>query len=254
MTITEILNEDLERTIEEAKKVSPLDYKRHWVVFPKDEIHYSKNHNRLYGYWAYEHREAVGAKYNDGTVVHHKDHDKHDNKKSNLVKISRSEHAIIDPNARKHEKCRICGEPHFSQGLCQKHYMQKFRHGKFGNYDKSKNYSKSERGSVLTEDNEYSYAAALHSTHIVSALKSNNPNNITNTGKTATNNYVSLNNRRYEMDKKLIQKGTNHPFASKEEFYNAVKKAYILTYPQERIDFNILKDACYDYFVRHSQK
>lgn len=132
--------------IDEAKVVTPLDYKRHWVEFPKNEKHYSKKTgNRLYGIYIYDHREAAGAKYGDGKVVHHKDHNKHNNSKSNLEKVSQSDHCKIDPNARKCYKCKICGEPHYAKGYCKKHYMQKLRAGKFGNYDKEKNYAKDER-------------------------------------------------------------------------------------------------------------
>lgn len=161
MTIAEILSEDINiyfenvdendeasegMTLDEAKVVSPLDYKRHWEEWPLSEKHYSKKTgNRLYGRWVYDHREAAGAKYGDGKVVHHHDHDKHNNSKENLSKVSRSKHAIIDPNARKCYKCKICGAEHYSHGLCQKHYMQKFRKGKFGNYSKSNNRSKEER-------------------------------------------------------------------------------------------------------------
>lgn len=117
--------------IDEAKEVTPLYYERRWYEFPKNEKHYSKKtHNRLYGCWIYSHREAAGAKYGDGTVVHHKDHDKHNNSKSNLEKISQSEHCKIDPNARKTYKCKICGKPHYAKGLCKAHYMQALRSGK----------------------------------------------------------------------------------------------------------------------------
>ena len=129
MTLKELL-EDVGMIIDEAKKVTPLDYKRHWVEFPKNEKHYSKKTgNRLYGMWVYAHREAAGAKYGDGKIVHHKNHDKHDNSKDNLEKMSRAEHCQIDPNARKHEHCKVkgCNEPHFSHGYCEKHYMKWYR-------------------------------------------------------------------------------------------------------------------------------
>ena len=87
MTIAEILSKELdieseqifwedEETLEEAKKVSGLEYKRHWHEFPKNEKHYSKKTgNRLYGCWIYDHREAMGCKYGDGVIVHHKDNE-----------------------------------------------------------------------------------------------------------------------------------------------------------------------------------
>ena len=132
--------------LDEAKKVVPTDYERHWVEWPLDEKHYSKKTGRrLYGYWSYRHREVAGAHYGDNSIVHHKNGVKHDNSKNNLKKMSQADHCRVDPNSRKRYKCRICGAPHFCQGLCQKHYMQKFRKGKFGNYDPSKNRSKDER-------------------------------------------------------------------------------------------------------------
>lgn len=161
MTLEELFNDDIKIVFEEtdendeafdysqldeAKKVIPTDYKRHWEEWPLGEKHYSKKSGkRLYGRWVYDHREAAGAKYGDGKVVHHIDHNKHNNSKENLKKITQSTHCSVDPNSRKCYNCRVCGAPHFCQGLCQKHYMQKFRKGKFGNYDPSKNRSKDER-------------------------------------------------------------------------------------------------------------
>lgn len=126
-----------DETINEAKKITPLAYERYWKEFPKNEKHYSKKTgNRLYGIWVYKHREKAGAKYGDGKIVHHKDEDKHNNSKSNLEKMSQSEHCKIDPNAKKYEGCKIkdCKNEHYSQGYCQKHYMQRFRAGKFASH------------------------------------------------------------------------------------------------------------------------
>ena len=159
MTLAEIFSEELniiwedgeewmyDKTIGEAKDASPLDYKRHWYEFPKNERHYSKKTgNRLYGCWVYDHREKAGATYGDGKVVHHKDHDKHNNSKNNLSKITQSEHCKIDPNAKKHDGCKVkgCKKPHYSHGYCQAHYMR-LVYRKGSSYDKSKNYSKDER-------------------------------------------------------------------------------------------------------------
>ena len=161
MTLAELFSEEIENPfvedldnlteeefeeLVEAKKVSPLDYDRYWKEWPLDEKHYSKKTgNRLYGRWIYRHREAAGAKYGDGKVVHHKNHNKHDNSKRNLSKISREEHCKVDPNARKCFKCKVCGGEHFARGYCQKCYMRRFRKGNFGDYKKSENYSKSDR-------------------------------------------------------------------------------------------------------------
>lgn len=137
MTLRETINKEFEdtkiiweddETIDEAKVVTPLDYKRHWHEFSKDEVHYSKKTGkRLYGCWIYDHRAAAGASYGDGKIVHHKDHDKKNNSKSNLSKISQSEHCKIDPNSRKHFKCKVCGKPHYAKGFCLNCYMKKYR-------------------------------------------------------------------------------------------------------------------------------
>lgn len=90
----------------------------------------------------------MGLDYHDkDKLVHHKSHDKKDYNKDNLQIVSRSEHAIIDPNARKYWKCSVpgCGNEHYSKKLCFKHYMQMYRKHKFGNYDETKNRSKKER-------------------------------------------------------------------------------------------------------------
>lgn len=132
----------------ESKVVIPTDYERYWKEWPLDEKHYSKKTgNRLYGRWVYKHREQAGAEYGDGKVVHHIDHNKHNNSKKNLKKITQSDHCKIDPNSRKYFTCSVpgCKGIHYSRHLCLKHYMQKFRKGKFGNYDPEKNYSKEDR-------------------------------------------------------------------------------------------------------------
>lgn len=153
MTLKETIDKEFsetifweDETIDEAKKVTPLDYDRYWHEFPKNEKHYSKKTgNRLYGIWVYKHREKAGAKYGDGKVVHHKDEDKHNNSKSNLEKVSQSKHCKIDPNARKHFKCKICGKPHYARGLCLNCYMKAFRAGKFGDYSSENNKPKDKR-------------------------------------------------------------------------------------------------------------
>ena len=75
MTLAEILSEPIniiwedgepweyDKTLDEAKTVTPLDYKRHWEEWPLSEKHYSKKTgNRLYGRWVYDNRENAGAK------------------------------------------------------------------------------------------------------------------------------------------------------------------------------------------------
>lgn len=165
MTLTEIFsqeefiifentdeNDEASETLDETKKhpkhPSALDYDRYWEEWPLDEKHYSKKTgNRLYGRWVYRHREVAGAKYGDGKIIHHRNNDKHDNSKSNLQVTDRSGHCKIDPNSRTYFDCSVpgCKGKHFARHLCLRHYMQKFRKHKFGNYDKDKNYSKDER-------------------------------------------------------------------------------------------------------------
>lgn len=145
MTINEILS-DL-TYIDEAKHTRPDEYDRKWMEYPKDEKHYYPSGKRKYGRWIYGHKEAMGVGEDKNKVVHHKNHNKHDNRPSNLQVCTRSEHCKIDPNARKFTDCKVpgCKNSHYSHHLCLKHYMQKYRKGKIGNYDKSKNYSKSSR-------------------------------------------------------------------------------------------------------------
>lgn len=150
MTIAEILSKEEFQKLDEAKITSPLEYERHWIEFPKGEEHFSKNGNKLHGYWSYTHRENAGCKYGDGKIVHHKDNNKHNNSKENLEITDRAGHCRIDPNAAKkyagkHCKIKGCKEKIFGRFLCHKHYMQAYRKGKFGDYDEVKNHSKKER-------------------------------------------------------------------------------------------------------------
>lgn len=145
MTLFEILNSS--SVIEEAKHTNPNEYERVWVEFPKNEKHYYQSGKRKYGKWVYKHKEKMGVKETKNLVVHHKDNNKKNNSKSNLVVVTRAEHCRIDPNARKFTDCKVkgCKNKHYSHHLCLTHYMQRYRSGKIGNYDKSKNYSKKNR-------------------------------------------------------------------------------------------------------------
>lgn len=131
MNLDELLDNEENKLIDEAKHTSCLEYERHWHEMSKEEAEkYNKKHGtHIHGYWTYPHRENAGAVYNDGTVVHHKDRNKHNNDKNNLMKISRSEHCIIDPNALKHEgeKCKKCGDKYYAKGLCYNCYMKEYR-------------------------------------------------------------------------------------------------------------------------------
>lgn len=103
MNLEEILEEEI--IIEHKANL----YDRHWSVET--------------GLWSYAHREKLGLGPNDRDyVVHHKDGNINNNRKSNLQKLTRAEHAAIGKPALKHEKCKICGAKHFGKGYCAKHY------------------------------------------------------------------------------------------------------------------------------------
>jgi hypothetical protein len=107
--VFEIINEERKR-----KPWTANQYKRRW--------------NKEIGLWTYEHREKMGLTNKDiDKVVHHKNGDIHDNRKSNLEVVDRKTHAAIGKPALKHEKCRYCDKPHFARGLCRSHYYKKFK-------------------------------------------------------------------------------------------------------------------------------
>lgn len=153
MNLDELLNKEEEDILSEAKHTRSDEYPRYWHHFtPEEKEQYVKEgHKPKSGIWVYRHREAMGLDYHDkDKVVHHKSHDKNDYSKENLQIVTRSEHAIIDPNRKIYgddEKCKIkgCGNSIYSHYLCYKHYMQKYRKGEFGNYDPKKNKSKKDR-------------------------------------------------------------------------------------------------------------
>lgn len=150
MNLDELLDKEEEDILSEAKHTRSDEYPRYWHHFtPEEKEQYVKEgHKPKAGIWIYRHREAMGLDYHDkDKVVHHKSRDKNDYSKENLQITTRSEHAIIDPNARKCWKCskKGCGNEHYAHNLCYKHYMQMYRKHKFGNYDKSKNKSLKDR-------------------------------------------------------------------------------------------------------------
>lgn len=105
----------LEEILEEGKKKpwTANQYKRRW--------------NAQTNLWSYSHREKLGLTPADkDKVVHHKNGDIHDNRKSNLEVLTRGEHAAVGKPALKHEKCRYCDNKHFAKGLCRHHYFKKF--------------------------------------------------------------------------------------------------------------------------------
>lgn len=134
MTLDELLQKN-EEDIFEAIHTQASDYLRYWHHFTPEEkeAYVKEGHKPKSGIWIYKHREALGLTYKDkDVIVHHKNHDKHDFSKENLKILTRSEHAIEDPNARKNFKCSIkgCGNEHYAHKLCFKHYMQKYRKDK----------------------------------------------------------------------------------------------------------------------------
>lgn len=150
MNLDELLDKQEEEILDEAKHTRSDEYDRYWHKFtPEEKEQYIKEgHKPKSGIWIYRHREAMGLDYhNKDVIVHHKDHDKHNYKKSNLKILSRADHVREDPNARKHWKCSVpgCGNEHYARGYCLKHYIAHFRKGDFGNYNPKKNRSKKDR-------------------------------------------------------------------------------------------------------------
>ena len=88
-------------------------YKRHW--------------DKDLNLWVYDHRDKLGLSPNNQEIVHHKNGNHKDNSEENLEPLSRADHARVERPALKHETCKICGEKHYAEHLCQKHYMRKYR-------------------------------------------------------------------------------------------------------------------------------
>lgn len=151
MNLDNLLDELEEDILDEAKHTRSDEYSRYWHHFTDEEkAEYAKNHKPKSGKWIYNHREVMGLTSDDkDVVVHHKNHDKHDYRKSNLQIVTRAEHCRIDPNSLKHagEKCKEkgCGNDYYARGYCYKHYIAHFRKHEFGNYNPKNNRSKKER-------------------------------------------------------------------------------------------------------------
>lgn len=101
----------------------------------KKDWHKANEYSRVWnpkagkkGLWEYKHRAKLGLYSTDtDKVVHHKNGNIHDNRKSNLEVVSRAKHAALGKPALKHEKCKYCKEKHFAHGLCRHHYFKKYK-------------------------------------------------------------------------------------------------------------------------------
>lgn len=103
-------------------KIKELLIKENWTA-----NQYNRSWNTETNLWQYEHRAKLGLGPNDrDKVVHHKDGNIHNNRKSNLEILDRGSHARTGRPALKHEKCTKCGKKHFAKGFCRQCYYKKF--------------------------------------------------------------------------------------------------------------------------------
>ncbi len=84
----------------------------------------------------HEHRvvveEKIGRTLSKGEVVHHIDHDKHNNHPDNLEVMTQGDHMNLHRKEmqkakRKFDPCKACGAPHSAKGFCNPCYQKDYR-------------------------------------------------------------------------------------------------------------------------------